>query len=198
MSVVINVDDAMLRSVQEKLKEIPQKAPNVISQSLNRTVTNVASNLSKEVRKEYSVKAGDIKGRGGIKRIRANPSNLAAAVRSTGEVIGLDHFKTSNLMSTSRKGGVKSVSLNRKPVKAEVKKGQMKTVLGGFVATMNGPKIFKRETKRRLPIKRLFGPSIPQMAGNEKVSEIINTEAAKTFDKRLDQNINHLLSKLGG
>lgn len=196
MSVIIKVDDSMLKDVQKRLKEIPQKSPNAISASLNRTMTNVASNINKEIRSEYTVKAMDI--RGTLKKTRANPSKLSAAVKSTGGVIGLDKFKTSALMTTSRKGGTKSVGFNRKPVKAAVKKGGMKTVLGAFVATVNGPKIFKRTTKRRLPIERLHGPSVPQMAGNDRIVEFVNTEAGATFEKRLDHEIGRLLERLGG
>ena len=196
MSVVIKVDESMLRDVQSRLKEIPQKAPNVISASLNRTVTNVASNLSKEIRKTYTVKAGDIKGT--ITRVRATPQTLSASVKSKGGTMGLDKFKTSALMATSRKGGVKSVKINRKPVKAAVKKGQMKKVMDGFVATVNGPKIFKRQTKKRLPIERLHGPSVPQMAGSPEVGEAVNREAQAMFGRRLDHEIGRLLDKLGG
>lgn len=196
MSVTIRVDESVLRDVQSRLGEIPEKAPNIISASLNRTVTNVASNLSKEIRKIYTVKAGDIKGT--VTRFRSTPQTLSASVTSRGGPMGLDKFKTSALMSKSNKGGVKTVKINRKPVKAEVKKGQMKKVLGGFVAEINGPKVFKRQTKHRLPIERLHGPSVPQMAGSPEVGEAVSKEAKIMFDRRIDHEIGRLLARLGG
>ncbi|ARD47578.1 phage tail protein [Sporosarcina sp. P33] len=196
MSIVIKVDDATLRDIRVKLAEIPEKAPNAISASLNRTVTNISSNLSKEIRKTYTVKARDIKDT--ITRTRANPKKLSASVQSKGGTMGLDKFKTSALMVTKNKGGVKSVQLNCKPIKAAVKKGRLKTVVNAFAATANGAKIFKRKTKKRLPIERLHGPSVPQMAGNPQVVEVVEREGQAMFDRRIDHEINRILDKLGG
>ncbi|MEK4713470.1 phage tail protein [Sporosarcina sp. FSL K6-5500] len=182
MSVIINIDDAAFRDIQRRLAEIPNKAPNAISAALNRTVTNVATNLNKEVRKEYTIKAGDVKGT--IKKRTANRGDLRASVKSTGGVIPLDKFKTSKL--------------GRKQVKVAVKKGQLKKVLGAFAADISGPKIFKRKTKKRLPINKLFGPSVPQMAGESSIAERINNQASETFERRLDHEINRLLARLGG
>ena len=196
MSVIITVDADALLDVQRRLKDIPKKAPNAISKSLNRAMTNAAVTLSQEIRKDYNIKAGEIKG--SIKKTRANPGTLSAEVKSKGSVIPLDKFKTSRLMTTSNKGDVKSVSLNKKVVKAAVKKGAMKPVLGAFVVSLHGAKIFKRETKKRLPINRLFGPSVPQMGSNEKIAEAVNDKAEGMYSRTLDHEITRLLERLGG
>lgn len=59
--------------------------------------------------------------------------------------------------------------LTRAPTKkrqlyAEVVRGQGGTISGGF--RYNGT-YFKRLTRSRLPIKALYGPSVPEMAGHE-------------------------------
>lgn len=183
----ITVDTEMLEEVRQRLGEMERKAPNAISNSLNRTVTNIATNVSKEVRKEYNVKATDVKDT--LRKRKANHSDLSAEVRSTGQVLPLDRFKvTPKTVNPKRK----------KQLKVAVKKDGVKQILGAFVTNLNGIKIFIREGDDRLPIDRLFGPSVPQMLGNEGTVENINIQARDTFEKRLEHEINRILERSGG
>lgn len=185
---LITVDMSVLEDVQQRLGEVRVKAPNVISQSLNRTVNNVATNLSREVRQTYTIKAGDIKGT--IKKVTSKPNTLHGSVTSSGGSIGLDKFKTSNLNLNF------SHNKKRKPVKAAVKKGGLKTIVNGFAADVHGVKVFNRSGKNRLPIERQFGPSVPQMAGSPEIAKNVMAKAQDTFDKRLEANIQNLLKNL--
>jgi hypothetical protein len=187
MKMTVNVDEKLLKDVQKKLKDVPKKAPNAISNALNRAATNVNSNVSKEVRKEYVIKSGDIKAT--LTKTKATRSKLSAEVRSDGNVIPLDRFKVSP----------KTIKPNRKkPIKVAVKKGGVKPVLGAFVADVSGIKVFERTSKKRLPIRRLFGPSVPQMLGNGGIREEIERQGQETFERRLDHEINRILEKRGG
>jgi bifunctional DNA-binding transcriptional regulator/antitoxin component of YhaV-PrlF toxin-antitoxin module len=187
MRVTVNVDEEMMKEVKEKLGDMQHKAPNAISNALNRAVTNVASNISKEVRSKYAIKAGDIKET--ITRNKSSRPTLSASVVSKGKLIPLDRFKVSP----------KTVQPKRKkPIKVAVKKEGLKEVLGAFVADINGIKVFERTSKSRLPIRRLFGPSVPQMLNNEEIRKKIEDEGQETFHKRLDHEINRILEKAGG
>lgn len=187
MSVVISVDSKMLEDVQKKLGQMSNKAPNAICAALNRTVTNIQSNVSKEVRKEYNIKAGDVKAT--LTKTKASRSNLQAEVRSKGQTIPLDRFKvTPKTVNPKRRG----------QLKISVKKGGVKQVLGAFIANLGGVKVFKREGEKRLPIERLFGPSVPQMLGNDGIVEKINLEAKNTFERRLEHEVNRIVASLGG
>lgn len=184
MNLTVNLDERLLRDVQEQLGSFSKKAPNAIANALNRAVTNVSSNISKEVRKEYNIKASDIKIT--ISKTKASKSNLSAIVRSNGNLIPLDRFKVSP----------RTVQPKRKtPIQIAVKKNGLKQAVGAFVADINGIKVFKRESKKRLPINRLFGPSIPQMINNETIRNNINLEGKETFTRRLDHEINRILSR---
>lgn len=184
MNVVVTTDTQMLNDVRERLGTFSNKAPNVISRSLNRAVTNVSSNVSKEVRKQYVIKASDIKGT--LSKTKASKANMSAIIRSRGELTPLDRFKISP----------KTVQPKRKrPIKVSVKKDGLKTVLGAFVADIHGTKVFKREGKKRLPVTRLFGPSVPQMLNNEEIRLKINKEGRETFERRLDHEINRILTQ---
>ena len=159
MSIPITIDEAELQRAREQLGTLADKAPNVIANSLNRTVASLGAGVTKEVRKNYNIKAADI--RKTLTSFRANRSNLSAKVESKGKVIGLENFKVSP----------KTVNPKRKSqLKISVKKGSTKQILGAFVANLTGIKITKRDGKARLPISRLMGPSVPQMIRNEGIA----------------------------
>lgn len=180
----VRVDENMLNDVRGRLGDMSDKAPQAISSALNRAVTTVASTISKEVRKEYIIKAADIKET--LEKGKANKTNLSAIVKSRGNLIPLDRFKVSP----------RKVSPKRKtPIKIAVKKDAAKPLKGAFVGDIHGIKVFKRSSRKRLPIDRLFGPSIPQMIGNEDVREKINTEGREMFERRLDHEINRILQR---
>lgn len=186
MSVRIVIDNAELQRVQDKLGEIKHKAPNAIASALNRAITNVKANVPKEVRQNYHVKAGDVKQT--LKIMKASASKLQGEVKSSGQTLGLDNLKVSP----------KTVNPKRKSqLKIAVKKGSTKQVLGAFIASINGTKVFKRDGKGRLPISRLMGPSVPQMIGNEETVNKINQEAKNTYETRINHEINRLLSRMG-
>lgn len=185
MTVRIVVDDVALQEVEQKLGQFSDKAPNAIASALNRSVTNISSNVTKEVRKDYNIKAAEVKST--LKTFKASRSKLAAEVKSSGKTIGLDKFKVSP----------KTVNPKRKSqLKIAVKKDGVKRILGAFIANLNGIKVFKRDTKKRLPISRKFGPSVPQMVGSERVAEKVNAQARITYETRLDHEINRILSRI--
>ncbi|WP_445506703.1 phage tail protein [Niallia sp. 03190] len=186
MNVTVDVDNRLLDEVRNRLGDISNKAPQAITSALNRAVTNVAANVSKETRKEYLIKAADIKAT--LSKTRASRSTMSAIVSSRSGAIPIDRFKVSPRTVQPKR---------KKPIKIAVKKGNLRESLGAFVSDINGIKVFKREGKKRLPIDRLFGPSVPQMIGNEEIRTKINQEGLDTFNRRLDHEINRLLDRVG-
>lgn len=181
----IVIDKESIKDVERRLGKFPDKAPNAIANALNRSVSNVSSNIVKEVRKNYHIKAVDVKNT--LKIFKASRSRLGAEVRSSGKPLGLNKFKVSP----------KTVNPKRKTqLKIAVKKDGVKQILGAFIANLNGIKVFKREGKRRFPIARKFGPSVPQMIGNKERVNTINHEAWLTYEKRLNHEINRVLSRI--
>jgi hypothetical protein len=186
MRPTIDIDRNMLSDVQNRLGTMSNKAPQVISSALNRALTTVASNISKETRQDYNIKAADIKAT--LTKTKASRTSMNAIVKSKGNLIPLDRFKVSP----------KKVSPKRKAsIKIGVKKNGMKTLSGAFVADINGLKVFRREGRKRLPIDRLFGPSVPQMLKSEDVRRRINEEGKDMFYRRLDHDITRILQGVG-
>lgn len=180
---MITVDAKKIKEIEKQLGSFKSKAPSVIYKSLNRAAENARTNASRKARETYEIKASTV--RDTIKLIRANKSNLRAIVRSVGYRMGLIKFKVSPKNPRPQNPP--------KVLKAAVKKTGLKEVMGAFVANINGNKVFKRTTKSRLPIEQLFGPAVPQILGTENVRGYIESEALKTFDTRIEHEINRVM-----
>lgn len=186
MSMRIVVNDDELKRVQEQLGELQRKAPNVIAKSLNRSLSHINTTIRKEVRDEYTVKAQEVKDR--LESVRASTSRLAAKVTAKGRPLGLEKFRVNPKTVNPRR---------KKQLKISVKKGSAKEILGAFIGNQGNEKVFIRDGKPRLPISRLFGPSVPQMIGNDEIVEQINESAYVTYQKNINHEINYLLGKMG-
>lgn len=179
---MIRVDASKLKEVEQQLGSFSNKAPTVISRAINRAAQNARTNAVSKAREEYVIKAKDV--RDTIKIRKASTRSLGAVVTSKGSKVPLIKFKMSPNKPRPKRPP--------KSLKVGVKKGGLKEILSAFVADINGNKVFERETKKRLPIKQLFGPSVPEMLGNENVKTYVEREAVKMFDKRLEHEINRI------
>lgn len=84
-----------------------------------------------------------------------------------------------------------STGANRKRVRVSVKReGGMKPLGQAFV--WQG-KIMQRVGKKRLPIEKKLGPSIPSIIGNPEVVEAIEERTDEMIVKRLDHEVNRIL-----
>lgn len=182
MVVTVDVDEHRIREIQQKLGDMQNKAPVIISSAMNRSITALSTELTKGIRSKYHIKAGQIKD--ATKKTNASPGNLSAQVNISGKPIGLDKFKVTP----------KTVNPRRKsPIKVAVKKGGGAPVKGAFNANVNGLKVMRRTTKKRLPIERLYGPAIPQMAKNEEVANAARRRGGQVFEERLKHEIRRLV-----
>lgn len=183
----VQVDAERLKDVQKQLGNFSHKAPDVITNALNRAMVSMATLLPREIQKEYHVKNATLKDT--IRRNKASRARLVAEVKSSGKVIGLNHFKVTPKTVQPRR---------KKQIKIAVsKKNGMKQIMGAFVANANGIKVFKREGKKRLPIGRLFGPSVLQMADEENIVEAVNKKGYIEFEKRMNAEVNRVLRRVG-
>ncbi len=183
MVVTVHVDKQRIEEIQKELGAMEKKAPNAISRAMNRTVTALASEANRQIKGKYHIKPADIKP--AIKRKRSSPSNLVAGIDVRGGPLGLDKFKVSP----------KTVNPRRKSqLKISVRKDRgVSTVGGAFNVQLHGHKVMKRKGKSRLPIERLYGPSVPQMAKNEEIRTAILQKGGQRFEERLAHEIGRLM-----
>jgi len=201
MTIRINVTASRMREIEETLGEMRHQAPIAVNRALNRAITNVASNLSKEVRKYYHVKASSVKET--MTTTKSSPGTLAAEVRASGKPLPLDRYKVSpKTVNPKRKG----------QLKIAVKKDGVKQIMGAFIVNLHGIKVFNRTGEFNYPSKgsykgkgikremvdRLFGLSVPQMMDDAPIVDTVYEEASDTFERRLQHEINNILSRAGG
>jgi hypothetical protein len=180
---MIEITAQGFRDVQRKLGRYSPKAPVVISRSLNRTASSTKTIVNREARKIYVIKAKDINQALGLRK--ASRSNLLAVLKYSGERIPLDKFKFSPKNPRPKKPP--------QALKVQVKKDGYKNLLHAFVANIQGNKIFERAGKSRLPIKRLFGPAVPQMVDNADLRQFVEQEQVRIYENRLDHEIKRVL-----
>lgn len=174
----INLDEKALKQAETFLHGMPKLAPKAIVRAMNRTIKSVRAEASRQVRAEYTVKAGDFKEHVKIKK--ATPKDLEAEFRGTSlkQTMSLSHFKIQPRTDTTGN--------KQRPVKATIKKGSPFKVDKGFVWKGN---VFHRNGREHLPIKVMSGPTVPRMLNDDEIIKKLRQEAQKTFEKRLEHEI---------
>lgn len=175
-------------ALQKALKKTPEKVNAVLSRAVNRAVTNVKSNISKKVRENYVIKASDVKNT--LQISKATQKQPFAFVRSVGKRIDLTKFRLSPSSPRPKnppKGGYRMQVMKREG---------LKTVPRGFLAEARGSiGMFQRTGSARFPIKRLTGPSIPQMIERKDTLEYIESEAKKMLSSRIQHELDRALKE---
>lgn len=151
--------------------------------SASRALTHTALILSKEIRKEYSVKARTA--RSAIsKRIQKKKGHMNAQISVKGPNLFAQTF---NLRPKTDTTGAK-----RREVRLGIRKSELKPVDRGFISKGI---LLQRKTSSSLPVEPVFGPSVAGMAANENVVEAVQKSFDETFERRLDHEVKRLLSK---
>lgn len=166
------------------IKNAPQK---VLYNVLNRTVTNVKTTSSREVRKTYKIKSSDLTARQNVRISKAGPSNLEASIEFGGNMIPLMKFD------------VTPKQPQRKAVSASVlTSGGKKQLIHAYVANLKyGVGVFERETSKRESSRELYGPAAAVMVDNKEVLQKVQDNAIETIDKRVEHEISRILNGYG-
>lgn len=167
--IKIKIDIKGIEEVRKALD--PKVFQKVITRTMNKTADQARTAATKKIREEYNIKASRV--HEGISTTKATWQRPEVIIRARGRTPGLQHY---DARQTTRKGVTVKV------------KGVRKTIKGGFM-----PKaiigIYKRKGKERLPIKRLFGPSLPSMmkvVGVPEIEKAVNEKVQKTFEHELE------------
>lgn len=184
-----------VEEIQRRLGNFKAKTPLVLSRAINRAISNVKKNMGKETSALYFISSSDVKNT--VRIVKSSKSSLKAVAISSGGGIALSKFKVSPKTPVRIRGKSRSPRVYRAGVK---KDGGVKPLDGNpkaFVAVMKSGHVgvMERKTGKSLPIKQLYGPSVPQIVKNEKIMTKINKEASETLQKRIDAEINNILRK---
>lgn len=183
--IEIKIDASELERIEKMLSSIPKGMEKATSSAINRTLESTRASATRKVRERYDIKAKDVRGTISLKR--AGTSNPSGAMISRGTPIPLMQFKVNP---------GKPNPARRKPVFASVKKsgGSIKSA---FVTSFDSGHtgVFERVGKARFPIRELYGPSTPQMIGEENIIQELSEEAQEVMLKRLSHEAQRLLGR---
>jgi hypothetical protein len=129
--------EAMIRRVGE------QDATKAFNRALNREGDKIRTKVRRSLRKETGAKTAIVDR--ALSTYRSSFANLVYTIEARGAHMGLSHFQP-----TQFKYGVRA-----KPW------GRWQRFPGTFVSKKLHNNVFVREGKDRLPIKKIWGPSIP-------------------------------------
>lgn len=184
---------ADVKGITTSLTRYIGEEQKAVVRALNKTAMQARTAASQEVRAAgYNIKASAIKSSFAIQK--ASRGKLVVTLKATGRPIALINYG-------ARQG--------KNGVSVQVKAGRS-VLRHAFIATMqNGHKgVFERTGKTHkkvmrngkmirtgLPIKELFGPSIPQSLANDAVEKAIMTKIRQKFPQILKHELAFAASK---
>lgn len=166
------------RAMRRTLTDLQRKKlPQATARALNKTVMEVRTEARREIRKTRKLPVRVINA--SLKVRKAHKSRLVATITASGEPIPLRDYG-----ATQRRKGV-TVNVS----------GRRKIVKDAFIVDKIGRHVFKRVGHARLPIKKLYGPSLPTAFVTRAVTAAMTKKAAKAWPKNMSHQLRRITSK---
>lgn len=183
----IDVSDS-LQKAETLLESMPGAAEKALQTSIRKSIRGAKKDAVQKVKERYTIKPSYV-----TRTMKVTYRGLIASLVSKGPVNDLAYFRHNpgNPPKHRPPTGVYTY--------AEVVKGQGGTIAHAFVARMKSGHVgvFQRaghgSSNASLPIKKISGPSTPQMLGTPTVAEFIERKAQERMAENLDHEINAFL-----
>ncbi len=161
------------------LNTIGQSAREAAVRSLNESAKEVKARATSIISSAYNIKPAAISPK--ISITEARETNLEARIKASGAKIELIEFASGQ--SSAGVTVLVKTSHGRKLV--EPREAASK----GFIVKPKAGKkgIFVRQTEKRFPIRRLFGPSIPQLFGAREIRETLSAFAEERIEEHITE-----------
>jgi hypothetical protein len=185
VKLTVKYDPKDLERASIKLSDIKHDMPIDTAWATNRTLTYAKSLLAKAASKRYRIAQRDVKK--SMSTVKANAMRPMSALIVRGKPRGLIEFRVTH----PKKSAPKAAQLKGGSVKPLIK-GDIKAFFAMMASGHSG--VFQRQGRDRLPIKELYGSSVPKMiAGNKgvytKAEQVIADKLAKNFEERVKYRI---------
>lgn len=176
--ISITIDEKALKTARELFADSPKVVRIAAAKAINRANTAVQKEVSKAIRKNYEISAKNIKK--GFKLKRATAGQPIGAVISRGAPMLITRFKLkpdpTKMMAALRSGAIAGKSVG--PISVKVKKGSSYVPIRGLFIQKSSRSGYagamQRYVKSAYPLHIPYGPSVPQMFGNEEtLAELI-------------------------
>lgn len=189
MNISVTVDAETMERVRTMLAQVPNGAERAFSNAINRGLSKIKTGAFREVKQVYTVQSSALNSATSTDIKKASTGDLAGHVHFAGVEIPLYKFNV-----TPKKAGT------GKQVRATMKRGGGAVYDSAFIAEMRNGHVgvFRRETRKRLPISEYMGLSAAHMVGETAVADKIQDEAQKTVDERVWHEVDRILNGYGG
>jgi hypothetical protein len=169
--------------VLKNVGNLPGAHRRAVSRALNKTAGNVRTAASVAIRAKRSLSAKTVRQAFSIKQ--ANPNRLVATLAITGRSVPLKDYKA---RQTKRGVTVSVTPGSRKLIEHAGNRA--------FIINRIGGHVFARQGKARLPVKKLYGPSLPATFLNDEVRRVWTTAAQEALPNRLREEIRFELDRV--
>lgn len=178
---MIDLDDKQARrALAKQARELsPTKIQAAQRRAVNRGITGARTEMSREVRKTVRVKSADVRDAVAIEKASGSVATPEAKMRVRHKPIPLAHFG--------------SPRQTKKGVSVTVIKGKRQAIPSAFIVDNLGGHVFKRKGAARLPIRKLFGPSVRQLAPH--ALETIEPKVVARLEKELVRQLERMIEK---
>lgn len=201
--ISIEVSQESINLITEQLQNVPKKILRAQNKALTKTANYIKRGLVNEAAKRYNIPKGSFnKSFGKIRKIKTANGTIAE-LKSFGVPFPMMYFKPkpSKPYRKNRRTGEKrhlyiGKHYDERPrVTVEILRGKRTVLNHSFLAEMKSGHIgiFHRTTKKRLPIKEKYAPSIPTMLGNTKVWVDVVDNAEEFFNNAFEQELKNVL-----
>lgn len=182
MNLSASIDTTPIENLSRRF---PKQAPAMISRAVNKTGVFARKRVVQELRDHINVKVGELKRRNVILK-RGTREKPGATITITGSRIPLILFAANQIKSGTT-------------YKIDPKGGREK-IREAFITYANymgvsKQAVFARKGKRRLPIRQLFGPSVPHVMIEEKVTIDLKDEIQHKLEKEAASQVDYVLSR---
>jgi len=210
VSLTVAGEDTIARA-QNLLAGIQGGLDKALQDATSRSAGHLRSISTKTIRERYDISAANVRANENITVRYQYKNGIQVYACFAGYLIPLIRFggasPKSPVQDKSRRmpvwsGGSWKLMYPSPPAHGHVLKGTSPALFShAFTARMGSTGhvgIYERTGGMTMSdkdeIEELFGPSIPEMLGNEEVAEKLTAEAMEYWNKRLDDQINAILS----
>lgn len=166
-----------IQGIEELLKAMhPERITSATISALNRAARSGQAAGVREITQDYDIKRTEANKTFTI--YNAGRGNYRAIIKSRGFRIKLSKFKYS-----VNRANIGRIAKGLSSIRSTVRRGQSRYIPHAFQARMASGHvgIYMRQGEKRLPIKELSGPSVPQLLKGENVQAKISEAVTKTF-----------------
>lgn len=183
INISANLDDVARRLPSEKL------ARTAMARAINRALDAGKTAAARETAKVYIVRQAQVRDKARVKKVSAN--NLNTELSFSGPALNIADYRIAPKKPQPAKRPTIRVTVNRSSGAKPYKGAFVVPVRSGTV------KVFRRTGKDRLPIVPVWGPSVPQLIGSERVSTAVQERMREVVVTRLEHEISRALAKGG-